>query len=164
MPTSICSFSFLIYSTSPCLFLSGQFSETFPPLYPRALGPLPLPFQLLTVNIHQSADVGAPHFVVDLTRHRLREEGVINICLVTALMGIFNQEPPFGPPRERGNSDVRSKLGTVSTTLRDSGLPSNSATTTPVSRACPFITDMALPNPSPFTCSPGSQGWLWPGM
>ena len=42
---------------------------------------------------------------MNLTGHRLREEGIIDICLVATLMSIFDHEAPLGPPGRAGNTE-----------------------------------------------------------
>ena len=42
---------------------------------------------------------------MNLTGHRLREEGIINIRLIATLVGIFDQKAPLGPPGGTGNTE-----------------------------------------------------------
>lgn len=53
---------------------------------------------LLTVHVHQDADVGASHSVENLTGHGLGEEGVICCGDKHTLSGPFQQNPTFCPP------------------------------------------------------------------
>lgn len=65
---------------------------------------------------------------MNLTRHRFREKGIVHICFIATLVGIFYQETPFGPPGGGGNIRVRSELGTLSVVPKDadfSGTPNH---------------------------------------
>lgn len=53
---------------------------------------------LLTVHVHQDADVGASHSVENLTGHGLGEEGVIRCSDKHALSGPLEQDATFCPP------------------------------------------------------------------
>lgn len=52
----------------------------------------------LTVNIHQDADVGAPHSVVDLAGYGLGEEGVVCRGHKNALPGTLQENATLCPP------------------------------------------------------------------
>ena len=60
---------------------------------------------VLTVHVHEDADIRAPHRVEHLTGDRLREEGVIGRGDKHALPGALQQHAAFGPP-DGGKHDV----------------------------------------------------------
>lgn len=55
-------------------------------------------FPLLTVDVHQDADVGIPHGVENLTGHGLGEEGMICCGDKHTLPGALQQHATFSPP------------------------------------------------------------------
>lgn len=66
---------------------------------------------LLTVHVHQDADVGASHGIEHLTGHRLSEEGMICCGDEYTLPGPLQQHATFSPP-------VRETHITVSQVIR----------------------------------------------
>lgn len=55
-------------------------------------------YSLLTVHVHQDADVSASHSIEDLTGHGLGEEGVISCGDEHTLPGPLQQHATFRPP------------------------------------------------------------------
>lgn len=55
-------------------------------------------YRLLTVDVHQDADVGAAHSVEHLAGDGLGEEGVVGRGDKQALPGPLQQDPAFRPP------------------------------------------------------------------
>ena len=86
---------------------------------------------------------------MDLTGHGLREEGIIDICFIAALMGIFNQEAPLGPPgggsTEQGQASEPSPRHPIPWPVLPSAAPCPSSG----SQGPPSIPPLGVPAPAP---------------
>lgn len=65
---------------------------------------------LLTVHVHEDADICASHCVEHLTGHRLRKEGVIRRGDKHALPGPLQQHATFSPPDRGAHNAIQEVL------------------------------------------------------